>query len=230
MDRPLGRKTYGSIGHLPGSHANNPGDHYITDGQARIATKRARDKNDVVIVQEKLDGSCVGVALQDGVIIPLGRAGYPAVSSPYYQHTLFHNWVRINEERFRAVLQEGERIVGEWLAQAHGTRYDLGNRSPFVPFDIMTGTQRVPWGRFIVRLRDGEFKPPPTISLGRPCSIERAFEILGEHGKYGAADKAEGCVWRVERSGKIDYLCKFVRADYPTGRYLFDKPIWNWQP
>jgi len=231
MDKPLGRKTYGSIPHIPGSRADNAGDHYITQGQANIAILQMRDNNDVVICQEKLDGSCVGIALKDGVLIPLGRSGYPAISSPYLQHVYFHNWVHRNEDRFRPVLKEGERVVGEWLSQAHGTRYDLDGRSPFVPFDILKGTKRIPFGRFVVRLKYGRFEPPPTISLGKPCSVETAMERLGEHGLYGAIDGPEGCVWRVERNGKVDFLCKFVRADYQAGKYLMQDPhIWNWKP
>jgi len=231
MNKPLGRKTYGSIPHIQGSHACTPGDHYIEAGQSAIATTAVRDRDDVVIVQEKLDGSCVGVALEDGVLIPLGRAGYPAVSSPHLQHTMFHDWVRLNEDRFRAVLSNGERLVGEWLAQAHGTRYDLDGREPFVPFDLMVGMDREVWGHFIVRIREGEFAMPPTVSLGRPCSVKRAFEILGDRGHYGAIDKPEGCIWRVERHDCVDFMCKFVRPDYVAGQYLFDEtPVWNWQP
>ena len=48
---------------------------------------------------------------------------------------MFGNWVYENEERFRNVLNEGEQISGEWLAQAHGTRYEL-KHEPFVVFDI----------------------------------------------------------------------------------------------
>lgn len=208
-----------------------PGDHYITAGQSAIATEKVRDSDDVVIVQEKLDGSCVGIALEDGVLIPLGRAGYLAISSPHRQHAMFHDWVRLNEDRFRAVLSDGERLVGEWLAQAHGTRYDLDGREPFVPFDLMVGTTREVWANFIERMCMGKFSVPPTVSLGQPCSVSRAFEILGNHGQYGAIDKPEGCIWRVERNGHVDFLCKFVREDYVAGQYLFNEtPVWNWKP
>ena len=75
------------------------GDHACHEGQARIATVKARDKNDEVIVQEKLDGSNVGVARIGDMIFPLGRAGWPAASSPYLQHRCFHNWACENHER-----------------------------------------------------------------------------------------------------------------------------------
>lgn len=87
--KPLGRKNYGHIPHLPGSRIG-PSDRKCHAGQARIATEKPRDKHDEIIVQEKLDGANVGVARIGDGLQPLGRAGYPAISSPYEQHRLFH--------------------------------------------------------------------------------------------------------------------------------------------
>jgi len=133
--KPLGRKNYGSIGHLPCSRMG-PADHKITDGQERIATLTPRDKHDTVIVQEKLDGSNVGVAMKDGKIYAISRAGYEAKTSPYVQHRAFSDWVYENECRFRSVLSEGMRLCGEWLHTAHGTIYALPHE-PFVAFDLI---------------------------------------------------------------------------------------------
>src|SRR4051794_20850982 len=99
VTKPLGCKAYGSICHLPGSRLG-PGDHKLDDGMTRILTEKARDRHDVIIVQEKLDGSNVAVAKLAGQIIPIGRAGYPAVSSKYEQHRLFHDWVMRRPQRF----------------------------------------------------------------------------------------------------------------------------------
>ncbi|HBI28275.1 MAG TPA: hypothetical protein DDY54_01400, partial [Deltaproteobacteria bacterium] len=75
QQKPLGRKNYGPIPHLPGSRMG-PGDHKCHEGQARIATAKARDKNDEIFVQEKLDGSNVGVARIGDVLHVLGGSGY----------------------------------------------------------------------------------------------------------------------------------------------------------
>jgi hypothetical protein len=136
--KPLGGKSYGHIAHLPGSRMG-PGDHKCHEGQKHIATEKPRDRHDLVIVQEKLDGSNVAVARLDGMLFPLSRAGYLAGSSPYEQHWRFAEWVYANQDRFMLVLQNGERLCGEWLMQAHGTRYSL-KHEPFVAFDLMTGT------------------------------------------------------------------------------------------
>lgn len=241
--KPLGIKNYGSIGHLPGSRMGT-GDHKCHEGQKLIATEKPRDKHDLIIVQEKLDGSNVGVALVKGELFALTRAGYIAFTSPYEQHHHFGKWVLRHAERFRAVLKEGERLCGEWLMQAHGTRYDL-KHEPFVAFDLMTGSDRLVYDDFLARVAPGNFVTPYLLHRGKPLAIEEAMRLLKGRGFHGAADEVEGAVWRVERNnlvGKntgerrlvVDFLCKYVRPDKIDGSYLPEvsgKPaVYNWQP
>lgn len=242
--KPLGIRNYGSIAHLSNSRVG-VGDHHCNPGQEKIATVKTRDKHDKIIVQEKLDGSNVGVAKIAGIIYPLVRAGYGADTSPYRQHWEFADWVKTNQTRFLAVLQDGERLVGEWLMQAHGTRYQLFHE-PFVAFDLMTGKTRTPFEEFRERISVGEFITPKVIHEGGPISVEDALEKLGTYGFHGALDEVEGAVWRVERNQTIkrgrgnerhwivDFLVKFVRQGKTDGNYLPDvsgrEEIWNWLP
>jgi hypothetical protein len=240
--KPLGRKNYGHIPHLPGSRMG-PGDHACHEGQARIATQKQRDKNDEIFAQEKLDGSNVGVARLGDTIFPLGRAGYPAISSPHEQHRHFSQWAYTNLERFMATLRDGERLVGEWLMQAHGTRYALPHE-PFVAFDLMRGDERMPYDAFTTRAAAGDFVIPTLLHRGGPLSIEAALAALKEYGFHGALDPVEGAIWRVERdrpTGKkgetrrvVDFLVKYVRPNKVDGRYLPEMsgqaPVWNWRP
>jgi hypothetical protein len=234
--KPLGCKAYGGIPHLPGSR-RGPGDKGLSDQQARILTEEVRDKQDRVIVQEKLDGSCVAVAKLGGNCVALGRAGYLARSSPYPMHPLFADWVDENYGRFDTMLREGERAVGEWLAQAHGTIYEL-QHEPFVLFDIITGnaTHRGVVRRAVrdeVRARGEmvEFVSPHTLfDSNEALSIIEALYRLGEYGHHGAKESAEGCVWRVERQGRVDFLGKYVRPGKVDGKYLNGEPIWLWKP
>lgn len=241
--KPLGGKSYGHIPHFPGSRMG-PGDHKCSDGQLRIATEKVRDRHDRIIVQEKLDGSNVGVARIDGVILPLTRAGYVADTSPYEQHWRFGEWVYAHQSRFLEVLREGERLCGEWLMQAHGTRYVLPHE-PFVVFDLIHGQTRVIQDELRDRVMPLGFIIPRTFHDGdEPLSIREALEAIKKSG-HGAIDPVEGAVWRVERNAQInrsqserawivDYLAKYVRPDKVDGCYLPEKtggePIWNWRP
>lgn len=227
--KPLGRKAYGSIPHLPGSRLG-PSDHHCHEGQAKIATVKARDKHDVIIVQEKLDGSNVAVAKVNGQLHVLTRAGYPAISSPYEQHQKFALWAYDNIERFSELLKDGERICGEWLAQAHGTRYNL-KHEPFVAFDIIRGEKRLPLTEFTTRVEKFDFVTPSLLSYGPPLSIEAGMQTIGLYGHHGALDPVEGLIYRVERKGEVDFLTKYVRPDKQDGKYLpeynEDRITWN---
>lgn len=226
--KPLGHRAYGHIAHLPGSRTG-PKDKHISEGQARICCKKARDKHDLIIVQEKLDGSNVSVAKINGVIVPLVRAGYVAQSSRFEMHKKFHLWAINKSQVFDSLLKEGERCCGEWLLQAHGTIYNLPHE-PFVAFDIMKGQQRQPYQDVKTRCDNHSITTPFTFHIGAPLSIEKALKELG-NGKHGAIDSVEGAVWRVERLGKVDFLAKYVRLDKKDGKYLpeisGEAPIWN---
>lgn len=220
-----------------------PGDHKCTEGQARIATEKKRDKHDHIICQEKVDGSNVGVAKVNGEILAIGRAGYLANTSPFIQHHLFHAWVESQKTRFAELLDEGERLCGEWLAQAHGTRYKL-QHEPFVAFDLMVETRRAVYYDFIGRVQEFNFTTPHVLYKGDPFSIENALESIKISG-HGAIDPIEGAVWRVhrnrlknkhtkERIWVVDFLVKYVRPDKVDGLYLPEisgmDPVWNWYP
>ena len=227
--KPLGHRAYGSIGHLPNSRLG-PSDHHIHEGQARILCGRTRDKHDLITVQEKVDGSCMSVAkLPSGEVIPLGRAGYPAWTSPYHHLRMFSDWAWDNKERFERLLEPGERVVGEWLAMAVGTRYDLPHE-PFVVFDIMRVHSRMPAADVKARAACEQFTTPRVLHTGGPFSIEEMLAVLEPSG-HGAMDPVEGAVWRCERKGKVDFLGKFVRPDKVDGVFLnADPPVWNWAP
>lgn len=230
MIKPLGHKSYGHIPHMTGSRMT-PKDKHCEPGQQRIITEQARDWKDLVIVQEKLDGSNVAVAKVQGEIIALGRSGYRAESSKYEQHQIFAKWVYRDTDRFHFMLKEGERVVGEWLAQAHGTRYDL-KHEPFVVFDIMVEHERTVYVDFLKRILSYGFIVPRLIHIGQPIKLRQVLKLLEPSG-HGALDPVEGAVFRCEREGRVDFLCKYVRPEKIDGCYLpemsGESAIWNWK-
>lgn len=229
--KPLGTKAYGSIPHLPTSRLG-PGDHHVNPGQARICLEKARDRHDRILVTEKLDGSNCAVARIGDDIVPLVRSGFRAASSRFEQHHLFAEWVADQTVRFAAVLKDGERLVGEWLLQAHGTRYVLPHE-PFVAFDLMEGMTRIPYDAFLERVQS-RFVTPRLIHDGGACTLETVREALADRSVHGALDPIEGAVWRVERRGAVDFLAKWVRPDKQDGIYLPEvsgnPPVWNVDP
>lgn len=233
--KPLGGKAYGSIPHLPGSNFGDRRDRGVPAGEDLLYLKRPHP-GDWIVVQEKLDGSCGAILKKDDEIIPLIRNGYPAAGSVWRQHRMFARWVRAKADTFAACLGDGDRVVGEWLAQAHGTRYDLAGREPFVVFDYFRGARRLPALEAEARVQAHDLAFVPVLAAGpEGLPVADALLLLGEHGHYGALDPAEGVVYRRETPDGMVYLAKYVRPEAEPGRYLPGdddpgKAVWNWAP
>ena len=215
----------------------------ISEGQVRIATERARDRHDRVIVTEKLDGSNVAITVIDGKLAALTRAGYLAASSPYEQHHRFGEWVSQQPRRFLRMLNDLPLrlsdpklpliIHGEWLAQSHGTLYDLPHE-PFVVFDVTSGGKRLPWATVLKLCDRSSLTTPRIISDdGSPQALDvvKSALIYSGHG-VATGEIVEGAVWRVERRGVFDFMAKWVDPDKVDGKYFpentgADHPVWN---
>lgn len=236
------RRIYGSIPHLPGSRA--AADRVLRAPEARRCLDPTAARPGVeVVVQEKLDGSCVGVRVvraADGVgksLVGLGREGRLVQVSPNEGRRMFAVWLT----RFTATLvdrlEEDEVLVGEWLALVHGTRYALAHE-PFVPFDLIAqgphGRVRAPVDVLAARLEGTGLAMPAIVHRGPPLPIDAALEALGPHGRHGAIDPPEGLVYRVERAGRVDLVAKYVSPDKVDGARLPENtgepPMYHWRP
>ncbi len=229
--RPLGGRAYGSIPHLPGSR-RGPADRGLSDDQCRrLLDMSATQKHDRVIVQEKLDGSNVSVAKVGGEVVAIGRAGFLSSTSPFEQHHLFARWVEARRHVFDALLNEGERVCGEWLAQAHGTRYDLTGRQPFVAFDLRTGHSRANVDEVRARCLAVGLDVARVVHDGPPVPVDVLLSMLEPSG-HGAIGMVEGAVWRLEVKGQPNLIAKYVRPEKVDGCLLpevsGEPAVWNW--
>jgi len=216
--KPLGRKAYGSIPHLPGSRLG-PKDYSCHEGQERICFeggKNKRGQKHRVIVTEKLDGSNVAVARVGGDIVALVRSGYLAQSSPREQHQVFAAWVR---HRKWDALPEGWRICGEWLHQAHGTIYKP--TTPLIAFDVFTDkNERTTHDEARGLFKELSVEGAHVVSDGAGVSISMAMDLAGERGFHDAQEQIEGAVWRVETAGSFNFLAKYVHPNKVDGKYF----------
>ena len=229
--KPLNRKNYGSIPHLSNSKLGT-GDHFIEKGQERILTEKVRDKHDEVLVFEKYDGSNVGIGKIDNKIVALTRSGYTAKTSPYKQHHLFSDWVYKNVMKWMDILENGERITGEWLAQAHGLKYNI-EVEPIVLFDHFNiENQRSQFDYLDELAIMYGLQLPRMLHRGQAIATNELLPTLNTGTeKICSVEMPEGMVYRVERKGKVDFLAKWVRSDFEPGKYIIDKKeselIWN---
>lgn len=231
--RVLPYRAYPSIPHLPGSRLG-PSERVIDVHQRSMLTERARHPRDRVIVQEKLDGSCVCAWRRGGQILALGRGGDLAELSANAGRRLWADWAASQSARFLALLREGERACGEWMALAHGERYEL-HHEPFVLFDLFDAENRpIGFDALVERASAEGFVTPHRLHDGAPIDVESIDRALGPRGFHGAQEAAEGAVWRLERDGRLLFRAKYVRPHKRDGCLLADRGggphIWNWRP
>jgi hypothetical protein len=241
MLRPLGPgRAYHSIGHLPGSTMAGSRDRAMGPKEAARATYNPA-RGTVVRVMEKVDGSCVGIARVGDRIVPITRSGYHARSSRYQQHHMFADYVAATAPAWLHALQDGERLMGEWLAQAHGTAYLLEHaHEALVVFDLMRQTSRLALALALERVAaaeamyGGQLTTVPRtweVMDGEPLhqylrmGMKTGIDLTGEpetRPRRPAWQPAEGLVYRVEHTATptVAMLAKWVRPGYVPGRYL----------
>jgi len=205
------------MSHLPGSRLG-PAERHLPAVQAGRLT-RSPLAGDQVWVQEKLDGTNVAVARVGDEVVALTRAGYRAADSRRLRGRLFDAWVNGQRERFLDVLRPGERVVGEWLYHAHGTRYVLPHE-PFVVFDLMRGTDRSTLAALQDRL--GGVLVLPGLHAREAHDPASLFRVLDGRSLHGAVTGPEGLIYRLERRDEVELVAKWVRPDYVEGAYFED--------
>ena len=137
-----------------------------------------------------------------------------------------------------AALQNGERLVGEWLPIAHDTQYTL-DHEPFIVFDWFAhGMTRGTYDDLCQRAARGQFTTPPLVHRGTPLDIESAMAQL--KGITQAQNTPEGAIWRVEgRSNQsanrqVKVIAKYVRQEKTPGALLPEHTgldfVWNTFP
>jgi hypothetical protein len=223
MNKAITGKNYGSIPHLLDSKLGKH-DKYLHKGQDAIIRKGGRNRHDMVHASLKIDGTNVGVLRQGEDLIPLQRKGYDCRTSPYKQHHKFAEFVDEHRAQFFHLLNDGERVVGEWIYQASGIIYNV-ECLPFLPFDLFSCSQRIPWAELVIRVAtNSDFETPPSISYGYDDAPKGHAEIMKIIGPPCMAIPVgvqhEGLVYRVEKKGMFDFMGKWVRSDFIPGKYL----------
>lgn len=229
-EKILDYKTYNKIGHLSKSRLGK-GDHFIDKKAEETFLKQVLDNQTLVIVQEKMDGSNVCVVKHNGDLIALGRSGYKCSDSNLEQHRYFDKFVKRYKERFSSILpNEGDRIVGEWCLQAHGTKYPFTKEEElFYPFDIfLQKTHRLSFIDFFMLVSSVDFRSPKVLHLGGSCSINRGMKLLKKEISLKAHEyDPEGLIYRIEKAGAFQNIAKYVCHHKEDGKYFKDGTIWN---
>ena len=219
-------RGYSSISHLPGSKMIDDKDKLIGVQECGWLTVERRNFKDLVIITEKVDGMNASVYRIDNQLYPIIRAGYDVRTSDKNWIRAFGRFVSTNSDRFMSVLDNGERLCGEWMIKTHTLSYDLPHE-PYVVFDIVgEKNKRLSYKDFRHRV-DGIFTPTGLLHIGEAIAPLLAIEILGKgyHGVVG--DQPEGVVYKYENQD--GYVCsgKFVSHPDVGNEKIFTYNISN---
>ncbi|MCI0746406.1 MAG: RNA ligase family protein [Verrucomicrobia subdivision 3 bacterium] len=176
-----------------------------------------------LIVEEKLDGTNVGIHFNSRGRMVLQCRGHEITEGMHPQYDLFKQWTSVKRPVFEAMLGDRFILYGEWLYAKHSVHY---RKLPhyFFEFDIYdkdtgqfldlksrlellegTGIQTVPV------IHRGAVTADELRSLIRPSAFGSAFD----NPLTGKTDHLmEGLYLRTEANGRVTRRAKMVRVEF----------------
>jgi hypothetical protein len=179
--------------------------------------------NDSILVEEKIDGTNVGIHFTPGSEMVLQCRGHLITEGMHPQYDLFKQWATVKRAVLEEMLQSDFILFGEWMYARHSIHY-RGLPHYFFEFDIFdnvnqvflslerrlallkgTGIQTVPV------VHKGAIKKEQLVELIGPSWFESQFENPITH---RTDDLMEGLYLRTEAEGVVTGRAKFVRSEF----------------
>ena len=203
--------------HLFGSKGTDD-DRHLGEAESR---KFIADES--LIVEEKLDGTNVGIHFSDTGELILQCRGHLITEGMHAQYDLFKQWAVVQRHVLESILINRLILFGEWLYARHSIHYrKLAHY--FFEFDIFDKTT----GHFLdlaareTLLRGTGIQTVPVIHRGalNRTSLESLigpsqFDSRFENPITRKTDNLmEGLYLRTEASGQVTARAKFVRQEF----------------
>jgi hypothetical protein len=176
-----------------------------------------------LVVEEKLDGTNVGIHFNSRGRMVLQCRGHEITEGMHPQYDLFKQWTSVKRPVFEAMLGDRLILYGEWLYAKHTVHY---RKLPhyFFEFDIYDKDAQ----KFLTLetrlelLQDSGIQTVPVVhrgaaSAGRLLSLigESAFDSEFDNPSTGKVDKLmEGVYLRTEQDGMVTARAKMVRPEF----------------
>ena len=208
-------RNFGHIGHLAGSKMIDDEDKMLPLDVQNIFVHRKRDKNDIVIVTEKIDGMNAGVVKRAGELYGVNRKGYPVSSMGQIRTELallgkcWEAWIDLHKDIYNDILKDGERLVFENCIIKHTLSYKFHTDPVFLLAKYNADDSRVPYSELRHIGESYGLAMPPLLNYG--CAIAPEV-ILSQYpnGLVGSRDKIEGIVYVYEHDNKFQGSAKYV--------------------
>lgn len=215
--KPFAKQIYGSIPYIPSSPTINSRK-VIPLGQEYILTNKTQKYN--VYMQEKMDGSCVGVTKLNGEILALTRNGYLAKNSIYKQHNAFDLYVQNNMNTFKDLVNEGDFAIFEYIGVNHGTLYKY-MKDPLYLIDYFIDKKRQSVLVTSKIARKYGFNTPITWYMAESIKAKEVYNALREELESKGLDYLpEGLIYRCEKEESFSFIAKWVRPNYEPLKYI----------
>ncbi len=176
-----------------------------------------------LVVEEKLDGTNVGIHFTSAGRMVLQCRGHEITSGMHAQYDLFKQWTQGKRPALEAMLEDRLLMFGEWLYARHSVHY---RRLPhyFFEFDIYDKQKQV----FLdlasrVELLGGTGIPTVPVVRRGPVTTDELHLLIGpsafdsqfENPLTGRTDDLmEGLYLRTEADGRVTGRAKFVRPEF----------------
>lgn len=215
--------SYPTIQHIKGSKMIDNADKLLGQREQDWLTVKTRSPHDVVIVTEKVDGCNVGVLRRGNELFPILRKGFDVLSNPLDWIREFHEYVDVRKDRFWSLLNDGERVCGEWMIKTHTLQYRM-KHEPFICFDLITDNYRDNYLSARHRLKSNGFVTAGLVHYGTAIPAQVAIGMLGD-GFHGVAGEPEGIVCRYESKDGFLFSGKYVSNTFVGNTEIFRQNI-----
>ena len=190
-----------------------------------------------LIVEEKLDGTNVGIHFTAAGRVVLQCRGHEITAGMHPQYDLFKQWATATRPTLEALLADGRILYGEWLYAKHSVQY-RGLPHYFFEFDIYDKRRAAFLDlRTRLTLLDGTgIHTVPVLHRGSCTEAElwgligkSAFDSTFDNPLTGAPDALmEGLYLRTEAGGVVTGRAKLVRPEFVERVKLSEH--WQHQP
>jgi hypothetical protein len=190
-----------------------------------------------LIVEEKLDGTNVGIHfLSSGRLFRQCR-GHEITDGMHPQYDLFKQWTAVKRPVLETMLEDRYILFGEWLYARHSIHY-RGLPHFLFEFDIYDKVdgEFLSLERRIARLEGSGVPTVPVIHQG-PCPAEQLPELMGESafdaeffhpGSAKVDHRMEGLYLRTESDDRVTGRAKMVRPEFVEK--IKESTHWQHQP
>lgn len=227
---------FGRMLHLPHEPNCDRDDLVATEADASVIFRAGRECGLGVLVEEKLDGSQVGVASAGDGEVPIIRnknhilvKGYGRkLTNAKKQYAPLWNWVYDRAASFAALTAlcgELVGVYGEWLYAEHTLRYDLAP-DDFVAYQIYQPSL----GAFVDAYRARELLgaagfAQPELLATRVDGYAQLAALAREPSRWSSRDRREGVVVKVSDGERLVAQFKMRRGDFRPREDFNDSPL-----